>query len=159
MAGRTVTFFVGISYGQGVVYCERLDERINAHSLTRLVETTFPETFDRVGKGREFLMDNCPSQSSRMVTTALENMGAEKIPIPARSPDCNPIENMFNNVRKELEADAMRLNITSETFEEFGQRVRRTLLATSVAEIDATIGNMRHRLREVIARRGKRTRY
>ena len=159
VAGRVVVFFVGISYGQGVVYCERLDERINAASLTRLIENTFPQTFTRVGKGRKFLMDNCPSQSSRMVATALEGIGAEKVPIPPRSPDLNPIENMFNNTRKKLEDDAIQRQITHESFEEFAARVRQTLLSTPIEEIDVLIANMRRRLRAVITRRGKKTSY
>ena len=159
VAGKVVKYFVGISYGQGVVYCERLDERINAASLTNLIETTFPQTFDRVGKGRKFIMDNCPSQSSRMVANALERMGAEKVPIPPRSPDLNPIENMFHTVRKNIDRDAIENQITQETFGQFAERVRQTILSTPIDEIDVLIANMRHRLRAVIRRRGKRTYY
>ena len=39
-------------------------------------------------------MDNDPSQRSMVAKDALQEIGAELVDIPARSPDLNPIENI-----------------------------------------------------------------
>ena len=49
-------------------------------------------------------------------------MGAKKISIPARSPDINPIENVFNYIRTKLIEEHLNINITFENFEEYSAR-------------------------------------
>ena len=44
-----------------------------------------------------------------------------------RSPDINPIENLFDLFESKLGRDALALNITKETFERFCERVRETI--------------------------------
>ena len=63
-------------------------------------------------------------------------MGAKKISILARSPDLNPIENVFNYVRTKLHEESLNRNITFENFEEYSARVKKTLLSVPVAYIN-----------------------
>ena len=52
-------------------------------------------------KGREeliFVMDNDPCQTSKIAFDAVDTCGLQFLSIPLRSPDINPIENMFHNV-------------------------------------------------------------
>ena len=41
--------------------------------------------------------------------------------IPALSPDLNPIENLFNIVRKRIEAEILEQNIIHQSWDEFVQ--------------------------------------
>ena len=43
--------------------------------------------------------------------------------IPPRSPDLNPIENVFNVVKKQLKDEALEKNIENETKDEYEKRV------------------------------------
>ena len=52
-----------------------------------------------------FVMDNDPSQRSKLASDALEEVGAELVEITARSLDLNPIENLFN-IREFTKQDA-----------------------------------------------------
>ena len=52
-------------------------------------------------------MDNDPSQRSKLARDALHDVGAEGLDIPPRSPDLNPIENVFNNVKSEFVKQAL----------------------------------------------------
>ena len=52
-------------------------------------------------------MDNDPSQTSAVAKKALKAIGAEMQVIPARSPDLNPIENLFHIVRNSIEAEIL----------------------------------------------------
>ena len=81
------------------------------------------------------------------------------LPMPPRSPDLNPIENVFKQIKATLDKDAMRNNITVESKQDFECRVRRTLVETPVAIIDNIILSMNKRVKQVIARKGDRLKY
>ena len=44
--------------------------------------------------------------------------------IPARSPDLNPIKNLFNIVRKCIEAEILEQNKIHQSWDEFVERVK-----------------------------------
>ena len=66
-----------------------------------------------------FLQDGDPTQNSRKAKKAFDDVGFRMFSIPARSPDINPTENMFNNMRKKLREDAIEHHIEYETCEGF----------------------------------------
>jgi len=76
--------------------------------------------------------------------------------IPPRSPDLNPIENFFNLVTRQLHNDALDMCTTRETFEEFSERVKKTLENFPAPLIDKIITSLSGRLNKVIKRRGQR---
>lgn len=51
-------------------------------------------------KPKLFVMDNDPTQTSAVARKALKSIKANMQVIPARSPDLNPIENLFHVVPK-----------------------------------------------------------
>ena len=60
--------------------------------------------------------------------------------IPARSPDLNPIENIFHLIRKELRKEALDFRITQETYAQFCKRVAKKIRSFPVDTINKTIG-------------------
>ena len=86
-------------------------------------------------------------------------MGAKISSIPAQSPDINPIENVFNYVRTKLHEESLNRNITSENFEEYSARVKKTLIAVPVEYIKKAIESMNNRLSMVVKKGGKRIKY
>ena len=50
---------------------------------------------------------------------AIEKEWCELFCIPARSPDLNPIENMFHIAKKEIERQVIDSHIVRETWQEF----------------------------------------
>ena len=91
--------------------------------FAQFIKDHFRMAFARAGpkhsRRRIFIMDNCPCQTSKVTMKALEHIEAEMHVIPPRSPDLNPIENIFHIVKKELEGEAIRKHITVESFDEF----------------------------------------
>ena len=59
---------------------------------------------------------------------ALRKLIAELLSIPLRSPDLNPMENLFNSVRSDLSQQALSQSITRESYDEFQSRVITTFL-------------------------------
>ena len=86
-------------------------------------------------------------------------VGAKKSSIQAQSPDINPIENVFNYARTKLHEESLNRNITSENFEEYSARVKKTLIAVPVEYIKKTIESMNNRFSMVVKKGGKRIKY
>lgn len=104
-------------------------------------------------------MDNDPSQTSKVAKKALEEIEAEMHVIPARSPDLNPIENIFHLIKTQLQDEAISRNIFTESFQEFQTRVLTAFDSFSADIIDRTIDSMSRRIQAVIDSKGYRIKY
>lgn len=98
---------------------------MNGNFFASFVRDKFPMCFERADRGRRrlFVMGNDPSKVSKAAKLALKDIGAELHQIPPRIPCVNPIENIFNIVRRNLEEEAIRLHIERESFADFKRRV------------------------------------
>lgn len=140
--------------------CERY-EKMDAQYFASFIDRHFDTMFARAGKGlsRLWLQDGDPSQNSKMARNAMARCHAELLKIPARSPDLNPIENVFHIVSKKLAKDALDGGITRESYEQFCNRVQRTIYDISPQLIDKTIESMNGRITEIIRNNGERLKY
>ena len=159
VGGKTLTFYVGISWGHGVVFCRPFEGTFSGATFAAWAERELPAAFEWIDKGKRFVQDGCPVMNSKVVKSAYTRMGAEVCSIPARSPDLNPVENVFNNIRRELRNDAKTKRIVHETYQEFGTRVRNTLINYRYDTIDKTIETMAKRLQDIVVSGGYRTKY
>lgn len=159
--GRPAHFMVAISYGKGVTLCEQYHGRLNGQFFSDFVRNEFPKLFAKTlnPKGKLFLQDGDPSQNSGKAKDAMYEIGAKKFTIPARSPDLNPIENIFHLVKRKLHDDACDRNITKENFNQFSARVKETIEQVPVDIIDKTIKSMTKRIPLIIKLKGQRTKY
>ena len=89
---------------------------------------------------------------------AIDKVNALVFKIPPRSPDLNPIENLFHTLTVRLNNDAFQRNITKETFKELS-RVKETILSVSSEEIDKIIDSMDKRITAILKGKGQRTKY
>lgn len=159
--GRVAKFFVSICYGKGAIACDQYLERLNGPMFVKYVQSRFPQIFavSANPRAKRFLQDGDPSQNCALSQKAFKEVGAILFKIPARSPDLNPIENFFNVVSKRLMQDALDKQIKKETFEEFSNRVKETILNFDKQYINKLIGSMDKRIGNVIKRRGCRLKY
>ena len=95
-------------------------------------------------------------QNSESVRQALNALKAKQLKIPPRSPDINPTENFFHSMTEKLRQQALKQNITHETFPEFSDRVTTTLKNFSITEINKTVKSMNNRLQLIKELNGKR---
>ena len=158
--GKVAKFIVAISFGKGVVICERY-ETMNGNFFASFIDKNFNTMFSYSDKGlsRMWLQDGDPSQNSRAARDAMVRCQSELLKIPPRSPDLNPIENIFHIVSRKLEKDALQQEITHESYEEFCDRVQETINSISWESIDKTIRSMNGRVAEIIRSNGERLKY
>jgi len=159
--GRTAKFMVAIAYGKGIIKCYQYQDHINGELFSEFIKQNFNHMFASSANptGRLFLQDGDPSQNSAVARDAMDSVNCKLFKIPARSPDLNPIENIFHLVGKQLKSDACEKNITKETFVAFSNRVKQTMVNFPSEIIDKTIASMPKRVAMVIKNRGMRTKY
>lgn len=157
--GKVLKMMVAISQEKGVVFCEQY-EKLDGPKFADMVNEHFNAIFVRSGKvTRSFLQDNDPCQNSLAAKRALKNQKIRQIQIPPRSPDLNPIENIFNTVKKMLKREAIDKKIQKESFTEFTERVKRMFYKIPSDLIDKTISSLHERLNKIVACQGQRTKY
>jgi len=121
----TLHLLVGICHSRGVVIAEEY-EKLTGSWFAQLVYRTLQQVLIDCAmvKNKEHLlvvMDNDPSQRSSTANEALHESGADLVEIPTRSPDLNPIENIFHSVKRSLREGALRL--IREDFQSSRQRI------------------------------------
>ena len=101
--GRVVQMIVANSYGKGVIYCEQY-EKLDGNYYADFIRRNFQNTFQKSGKcSKLFVQDNCPILNCAKARKALKEVGGKLFPIPKRSGNLYPIENVFNVVKDELQ--------------------------------------------------------
>ena len=158
--GKVGKFIVAISHGKGVLVCERY-EKLDGNYFASFIDQHFNAMFERSCKGlsRLRLQDGDPSQNSKAAREAMARCHCELLKIPPRSPDLNPIENIFHIASKKLAKDAFEKGITRESYEQFCERVKRTICGISQQLIDRTIQSMSSRVADIIRNSGERLKY
>ena len=109
--------------------------------------------------GKMFLQDGDPSQNSVIARKAMKKLVVQVHSIPPRSPDINPIENVFHLLDKKLRSDAIEKNIIYESYKEFSARVKTTMETFPVDMIDKIIDTMPKRMHEIVKCRAQRLKY
>ena len=157
---KQAKFMVAISYDRGVVMCEQYSG-INGENFAKMCDSCLPQAFALSINPYDmrFVQDGDPSQNSAIAKEIIDQLGAELVPIPPRSPDLNPIENLFHLVGKALEEDTKQKHVKSETFDQFSARVRNIIVNFDRNIINKLIGNMHKRVKAVIKSKGERTKY
>ncbi|CAB3978781.1 Hypothetical predicted protein [Paramuricea clavata] len=124
-------------------------------SLESIMQNLFENTFHMPLRTKLliyklFLQDGDPRQNSVAAKRALDDVNAKLFSIPPRSPDINPIENLFHLIQSKLDRDVLARNITKETFEWFSERVKETMENYPVDTIDKIIDCIDGRMTEII---------
>ena len=159
--GRNARFMVAIAHGKGVIYCHQYHGRINGEKFATFILDHFPAMFSLGNNpnGKLFLQDGDPSQNSRAAKDAMDEIPCRLFKIPPRSPDLNPIENVFHLVGKRLDKDAIDKKIKNESYNQFCRRIKQTLYNFPESIISHTIETMNNRIERIIESEGNRVKY
>ena len=104
-------------------------------------------------------MDNDPSQRSKQAQKAVEDVAVELLELSPCYADIHCIKNLFNLIKCNLEDEAIKQNITKESFQQFTERVLRAFNNISIEQVDKLILSMTRRIEVVLASKGYRTKY
>lgn len=108
---------------------------------------------------RLVLQDNCSKQNETTALGQFERRGISIVNIPSRSPDVNVIENMFAQIKKKLNNAAKAQSLTTESYDQFRERVRDTLYGFEMERVNTLIESLPRRMNAIIAGNGNRLKY
>ena len=155
--GEMVKKLIAIAYGHGAVLCEQYEEQLTGQFFADFFRQHFENSSNP--RGKIFLQYGDPSQNSLKAKNAIFDIGARMFSVPSRSPEINPIENFFHLVEKQLNRDVLEQNITQESYRQFSDRVKETILNFPVATIDNIIEYMDKQMDMIIKKKGQRLQY
>lgn len=158
--GKVLKLMVAISYNKGVIICEPFEKMLGSY-FAGFIDEHFNSMFEKAGKGesRLWVQDGDPCQNSALAKSAMGRANATLFQIPPRSPDLNPIENLFHLVSKRLRDNALDKRITKETYQQFQERVINTMYSIPIKTINNIIESMNERIELVIEGKGNRLKY
>ena len=134
--GKTVKLIFAISYGKGVICCEYY-EKMEGTLFASFAKSKFKKLMTKSGKRSQlWVQDGDPSQNSAAVKRVISSLKCPLLAIPPRSPDLNPIENIFHLVRKQLDKNALVKDISCESMDDFKQRIKATFMSIPQEIID-----------------------
>ena len=102
------------------------------------------------------MQDNAPGHAARLTVEEFAELSIHPIYWPANSPDLNPIEHVWNEMK-----DWLSLNYPSRqaTYDQLRQRVREALDNIGIDTLRTLVASMPDRCQAVIDASGKHTKY
>ena len=157
--GKQVKLFIAILHDQGVISADTYNH-LNGENFAQFAYQNFDTVFNSAWKNTQmWIQDGDPSQNSMLAKAAMVAVNAQLLQIPQRSPDINPIENIFHLVKRQLDTQATKENIITETMTDFETRRKCTLFELPVSHINNTSESMGNRMEKIIMEKGNRTKH
>jgi hypothetical protein len=130
--------------------------------MDQCLQTILQTTFRKLSFARVNPRSGSCKTETRVCARAravFNELGYECFKIPPRSPDLNPIENLFHLVKKKLNDEAIERKILFENYQDFQDRVIDTLKNFDITIINNIISSMNKRIQNIIERKGQRLKY
>ena len=152
-----IRFLVAIAYDKGVVVVEEVLGRLNGDQWAEIIDK---KVYNKhLNKKRTIIQDNDPVQNSKVAMNAFARQKIKLHAIPAKSPDVNVIENLFNTTKRNLAKEAIKENITIESKSQFAERCKSLLLHYSTKRINNLIDSLPQRMKLLIEKKGLQLKY
>lgn len=140
--------------GKGV--CTIIEERLTAAVYCDVIENIMLTSVRPIfGDNFTFQHDNSPIHTARLVQTCLNNNSIRTLPWPSKSPDINPIENIWGAMTKQMYKE----NFRPRNREELQNQVVQAWHSIPDEYATNLVLSMPRRLQSVLQNNGSMTKY
>ena len=144
------------AFGPG--YLARIDGGLDAELYCKILQEDLQETitFYKLSKNKViFQHDNDPKHTSKKAKKCLEELKITVLDWPAQSPDLNPIEHLWDNLKRKLAA----YEVAPTSMHELWERIEVEWEKITKEECLTLIESMPRRINAVLKAKGGYTRY
>ena len=136
----TIVIFDGIMNAEG--YANILNQ-----ALVPFISATYPD-------GHRLMQDNDPKHTSRYIQTFFEEHGINWWKTPPESPDCNPIENLWHELK-----EFIRREVKPSTKQQLVDGIKSFWKNVDVTKCQRYIGHLKKVIPKIIQEEGGPTGY
>lgn len=103
-SGRFSVNVWGYMTARGLGLCHRINGRFTAEVYSDILENVMLPSVSNIFPQRNFIYqhDNCPVHTARRILDWMRENDVNLLPWPSRSPDVNPIENVWGHIVKTM---------------------------------------------------------
>lgn len=123
--------------------------------ITEILEVHVVPYAGFIGEGFTLMHDNARAHTAAIVRDYLQEVGISVMPWPARSPDLNPIEHLWDHLKRKVRSR----DPAPTTLQELESAVVEEWTTIPQEEVLKLIRSMRERMQAVIRARGGNTRF
>lgn len=148
----------GCMTAKGVGYMTKIEGNMNADLYCQILRDELMDTihyYDLNAANIIFQQDNDPKHTSNMAKACINELGLKVLEWPAQSPDLNPIEHLWEHLKRQLNAQPTRPSGMLELWE----RVEEEWEAIDKEVILTLINSMPRRIEAVLKAKGGPTKY
>lgn len=142
----------------GVGRLEKVEGKMNADQYVRILDKNLQPSIRELGMRRTkpiFQQDNDPKHTSKKAQNWFQNSGIEVMEWPAQSPDLNPIEHLWQHVKRKL----AEYETTPTSVDQLWTRVQEVWDRIEPEECQRLIRSMPRRIEAVVKAKGSNTKY
>lgn len=143
---------------EGVGYATRIEGKMDAQLYTDILGDELLKSLEWFKLNVEdvyFQQDNDPKHTSKMAKKWFEDQGFKVLVWPAQSPDLNPIEHLWNHLKRKLN----EYEIPPRGIHELWERVEKEWDAIPKEVVQNLIASMPRRCAAVVEAKGGHTKY
>lgn len=148
----------GCMTSKGVGYLCKIEGTMDQHLYKTILEEDLKQTMEFYHLEPEeviFQHDNDPKHKSKLVQEWLSNQEFDVLPWPAQSPDLNPIEHLWSEVKRKLN----KFESPPKGLLELWERIESVWNEITPQTCQNLISSMPRRISDVIKAKGKWTKY
>lgn len=132
-----------------------IDNKMNADKYINLLGQGLKTFYDFSDRPLIFQQDNAPCHSANKTQEWLEMNGITTMDWPARSPDLNPIENLWGILARKVYANGKQFS----SVEELKEAIRKSWNEIDPSELENLVNSMHDRMLEAYGNKGATIHY
>lgn len=148
----------GCMRSEGVGLCQRIIGRMTANGYIDVLQNSLIGSLEKWGKNASeiiFQHDNDPKHTARIVKSWIEEHGIELLDWPPQSPDLNPIEHLWQHLKRKV----VKYPTLPKNLDELFARVAKEWSQIPSEVCRDLVYSMPRRIQAVLKARGGHTKY